>query len=442
MVINKLTIQNFKKYESQTFEFEPHFNLLIGNNGSGKTTILDALAVAAGVWLLDVPDPSIININTKINSKRNIQQSDIHQIFMQRGDRGQFQPQEFAQVRVKGKINGIPHEWTRERRNGRANNTNVKEVTGFIQQCYQRAIDSDDELLPIIAYYGAGRAWLPANQRTDRTKSRSNRWAAFYDCLNERIRFADIEIWFKDEALERGNREGQWRPGFNAVRWALRECVPELSALWFDSSRQEMVFEINGEPQPFSSLSAGQCMMVALVADIAIKMVTQNAHLIPFQGEEYTGDDPPPVLKKTPGLVLIDELDAHLHPSWQRRIASDLKRTFPRIQFVCTTHSPQLIGELEPKEIILLSDEGEASHPPRSFGMDTNRVLEEIMGASPRNKDIAGKLKHLLTLIDNEDLDGAKKAKEELERELGDNDPELTYAESLISFLETPLAEA
>ena len=100
--------------------------------------------------------------------------------------------------------------------------------------------------------------------------------------------------------------------------------------------------------QPFTNLSAGQRTMLALVADLAIKMVTQNNYLVPEDDPAPTNGALPDVLAQTPGVVLIDELDVHLHPRWQRRVASDLKSTFPRIQFVCTTHSPQVIGEVAP----------------------------------------------------------------------------------------------
>jgi len=336
--------------------------------------------------------------------------------------------------------------WARVLYNARTSDAEAREVKGIIKQCYQRIGDGEEVVLPVIAYYGAGRGWLPSRQRLTANRETKNnlssRWAAFYDCLNERIRFPDIDVWFKREAGERGNRNGQWRPGFNAVRWALLQCVPGLSELWFDYDLDQMAFNINGQSQPFENLSAGQRMMVALVADIAIKMVTQNAHLVPSQNTAHdNSDECPLVLKETPGLVLVDELDVHLHPSWQRRIATDLKRTFPRIQFVCTTHSPQLVGELEPHEVILLSDTGQPSHPERSLGLDSNHVLEEIMGASPLDQETRSQRKTLNNLIDKEDLDGAKRIKEEMVNRLGHNHPEVLRAGVRISFLEVPPTE-
>ena len=118
------------------------------------------------------------------------------------------------------------------------------------------------------------------------------------------------------------------------------------------------MLSIGGQARTFTNLSAGQRTMVALVADIAIKVVTQNSCLVP---EERTATDDkslPEVLQQTPGLVLIDEIDAHLHPRWQRRVVSDLKRTFPLIQFVCTSHSPFIIQSLEAGELRTLDPGG------------------------------------------------------------------------------------
>lgn len=227
------------------------------------------------------------------------------------------------------------------------------------------------------------------------------------------------------------------RPGFEAVRRAILRCVPDADAIWFDSDREQIVLSIHAKAQPFDNLSAGQRMMLALIADLAIKAVTQNAFLLP-PDELGPLDYPlPRVLRETPGLVLIDELDVHLHPKWQRRIATDLKETFPSIQFVCTSHSPQVIGEVRPEELRLLDEE--VTIPKRSFGIDSSRILEEVMDAQPRNESVDNSLKELFELIDKEDFDAARKILPEIEEKLGPDDPDITRAHTLMTFLESKL---
>jgi predicted ATP-binding protein involved in virulence len=113
-----------------------------------------------------------------------------------------------------------------------------------------------------------------------------------------------------------------------------------------------------------------------------------------------------------------------------------LKATFPSLQFIATTHSPQLIGQAEPQEVTLL-DGGEATNPPRSFGVDSSRVLEEVMGASARDREVQGLLARLFKLVDEEDFDRARALLADVEQKLGSDDPEVARARALMTFLES-----
>lgn len=225
------------------------------------------------------------------------------------------------------------------------------------------------------------------------------------------------------------------RPGYEIVKFAILGGVPEAQDLWFDSDRGEIVISISHRPIPFSNLSAGQKVMVALIADIAIKMVTQNAAFLSDISQKDP-DELPLVLQKTPGLVLIDEIDVHLHPKWQRHVVEDLIHTFPAIQFVCTTHSPVIIGEV-PAECVRSLQAEAAMIPPYALGLDANRVLDEVMGVEEeRNEEVSQKLYTIFQLIEDEDFDQARQAITKLANKIGDLDPEITHAKSLIKFLE------
>ena len=135
-------------------------------------------------------------------------------------------------------------------------------------------------------------------------------------------------------------------------------------------------------------------------------------------------------LKETSGLVLIDELDLHLHPKWQRRIIGDLKRIFPKIQFFATTHSPQVIGEARPEEIVLLTPQGQ-KRPIGSYGMDSNWVLECVMEAEDRNPAVAKRIKDVFDAIDDDRIEEAKGLIAALRSDIG-NAPDIVGAESYI----------
>jgi predicted ATP-binding protein involved in virulence len=435
MRIDRLHIENFKKFSSQDFDFHPHFTLLVGDNGSGKTSVLDALAVAMGIWLVRPPDSEVRN------SRRKILPSEIRLIPSQEGDRIQFREVTPATIRASGNIAGQDGiDWA-QRSRGTSRTEVFRDWRAYqiIQAIYDRDRRGEKILCPVLAYYGAGRAWLPSNERVPKARKpndQARRWAAFYDCFNERIRFAELRRWFLGETIAAGNRNGRMRPGFDVVKRAILRCLPEADGIWYDNDRQQIVFSIAGNAQPFDNLSAGQKMMLALVADLAIKAVTQNAYLLPPDELGPDHESLPKVLLETPGVVLIDELDVHLHPKWQRRVASDLKETFPCIQFICTSHSPQVIGEVKPEEVRSL-DGGEVTTPTRSFGIDSSRVLEEVMDATSRNESVEALLRELFGLIDTENFNDARELLTKVEAQLGPDDPEVTRARALMTFLES-----
>jgi predicted ATP-binding protein involved in virulence len=128
-------------------------------------------------------------------------------------------------------------------------------------------------------------------------------------------------------------------------------------------------------------------------------------------------------LEQAPGVVTIDELDLHLHPKWQRHVIHDLKAVFPSLQFIATTHSPQLIGEALPEEVIRLGQQ-ESSHPAQSFGMDSNWILRHLMGADDRDREVKAKLEEIETLINGFRLEAAQTKIDELRNSIG-NHPDL-----------------
>lgn len=433
MRIDQLQIRNFKQFSDYTLDLHPNFTLLLGDNGTGKTSLLDALAIAAGIWLVNPPD------TTLASSKRNILTSEIRLEAIESGDITQFVEHKPVQITATGCIGDQNIQWTRQiKENGsRTSNAEAKAALEIISDLFKRDKYREKLWFPITAYYGAGRAWIASN-KTDPKATKSNgsarRWDAFYHCFEERIRISDLQTWFQKEALASLQYQGKMRPSYEAVKFAILKGIPDARNLWFDSDRGEIVISVKDRPIPFSNLSAGQKVMVALIADIAIKIATQNAV---FLSDKNTlePDELPLVLKETSGLVLIDEIDVHLHPKWQRHVIEDLTQTFPAIQFVCTTHSPIVIGEVPADRIRILQTEA-AIIPSNAFGLDANRVLYEVMDGRERNERLAEKLHAMFQLIDDEDFDQARQVIKELAITIGSLAPEITHAKSLIKFLE------
>jgi predicted ATP-binding protein involved in virulence len=443
MKIHQLEVTNFKQFSSLSLDLHPQFTLLVGENGAGKTSILDALAIALSIWLAqEKPDSSLQN------SSRNILPGEIHLRADQIGDRIQFREIKPVIIKAEGEFeDGKALAWERQIKiNGsRTTNTGAKKALEHIKNIYKQDMEGLHPTCPILVYYGAGRAWLPSKESAIKSTPHpvAKRWSAYYDCFNERIRFGDITAWFNREVTAAGARGGQLRPGYEVVKLAILECIPDATDLWFDADRDELILQLQGKSQPISNLSAGQRMMFALVADIAIKIVTLNAHLLP--ADTLTAEDYPlpRILLNSSGVVLIDELDVHLHPRWQRQVATDLKRIFPRLQFVCTSHSAQVIGELNPEEIRLLTPQG-IQQPRIAFGADSNWILDFIMPgqASSVNLEIKQLQDQVEEALDDFELDTARSYLTQLETRLGGATGETTRLHSTLETLAILQAEA
>lgn len=412
MRIEQLHIQNFKCFEDRTFDLDPRFTLLVGDNGAGKTTVLDALAVAAGVWLVNPPD------STLVNSGRNILSKEIRLVSKQQGDRTQFVECKPVSITATGEIANRGVQWCRQiRRDGtRTTNVDAKAALEIIENHFSRNQNGEDVLSPVIAYYGAGRTWLPARGRRlrgQRGNGPARRWEAFYNCFDERVGMNDLQLWFQREIIA-AYQSGKLRPGYEAVKRAILRCVPDADDIWYDGDRAEIALSISGQAQPFTNLSAGQQTMVALSAEIAIKAVTQNAYLVSEDRLTSNDDFLPEVLQQTPGLVLIDEIDVHLHPKWQRRVVVDLKETFPQIQFVCTSHSPFIIQSLEAGELRTLDQSGPllVEYANRSIEDIAEEIQQvDIPQQSLRAYELTQATERYFALLENE---GDEEASEEL----------------------------
>jgi predicted ATP-binding protein involved in virulence len=169
-------------------------------------------------------------------------------------------------------------------------------------------------------------------------------------------------------------------------------------------------------------LSDGEKCLLALAGDLGRRLALANPSLAnPLSGE---------------AVVMIDEIELHLHPGWQRMVVERLRETFPNCQFILTTHSPQVLSQVPADSVILLDRFQRAELPAGTQGRDSNSILEEIMGVSRRPQDTADRIHEIARMIDREQLPRAREALDELARKMGENDSEVVRLRSLIEFLE------
>lgn len=367
MKIDRLLVKNFKGFDSREFSFHPEFNLVVGMNGTGKTSALDALSVAVGSWFLGVRGADTRHIRPNEVFLGDFEREDIdeegHRHF-----RVQWERVYPCEVTAHGNVQGHHVFWSRSLNSpsGRTTYGNAASIKQLAAKADQAIRKGQDILLPLVSYYGTGRLWQEPREAFTvsdpmkvASKEEQSRLAGYWNSVDPRLSVSQLTRWIARQSWITYQQQNRVPPVFNAVKEALVACVEDAQNLYFDATLGEVVVEFSGGTQPFSNLSDGQRCMLAMVGDIAHKAAKLNPQL----GSK--------VLQETTGVVLIDELDLHLHPRWQRRVIEDLRRTFPKIQFICTTHSPFLIQSLRSGEELIMLD----GQPTANLG---NLSIEEI----------------------------------------------------------------
>lgn len=172
------------------------------------------------------------------------------------------------------------------------------------------------------------------------------------------------------------------------------------------------------EIHPLSEMSDGYRNMLSMVADIAYRMALLNPQLLDK------------VTEKTSGVVLIDEIDLHLHPAWQRHIVGALKKIFPKVQFIVSTHAPSVISSVPQDEIVILENHQVRKAEMPTYGKDANSILKTVMDVPERPDYVAEKLTAFYECLSRSDLKQARKMIDEIKNILGEDDPEVVGAET------------
>ncbi len=391
MQINRLHLKNFRNFAEISINLNPHFNVLIGNNGTGKSTLLQALQVATGAFFLSLP---YVN-------RRHIQEDEIRfSINPETKQSKYFTP---TIVEATGFINGSG-EFTWRRvipEYGKYTSAKSEDIGRMreISEQYAKSLDTitNRPMLPVIAYFGVKQLGGKVVRKKRIKKNRVIIKDGYYNALGSNSDEATFTQWFYyyEENLK---DDLEFKGTYEAVIEAIETAIPYLKNVAFDNFRLELVADCEIEDQPIkrlphSLMSDGVKRMLGIVADIAYRCIVLNG---------YRGKS---AVRETSGVIMIDELDMHLHPSWQRLVVSNLKAAFPNIQFVVTTHSPFIVQSLESDELINLDFIMDV--PPNEMKID--EVATDVMGVdsaySAENVKRYDEAKRILKLIDTESKD-------------------------------------
>jgi predicted ATP-binding protein involved in virulence len=422
MKLVSIQLENFRGLAKQTINLEPvHFwagklqpIVFIGGNGSGKSSLLDAIAMLLSWMTARLSNPR--------GRGRTLEEKDIS-------------IPNATSAKLCIRLEPSPQwtiSWLLDRTRKGLNIKTTGKTTGKYETLnnwleYHRNHYQHDskKSFPTIVYYPSDRRFnsysLVSIQKRGFTQldayencfePQKNNFQSFFEWFNyqsavENYQRLDEDLNYKD-------------PNLSAVRNAIPHILKGFENLRIvrTSSSTKLVIDKEGVPLNVEMLSDGEKNLLTLAGDLARRLAIANPGLSdPLQGE---------------AIVLIDEIELHLHPQWQSTIIENLCKTFPNCQFILTTHSPQIITNLESVYLLTPSSDGIICESVRTYGKDSNRILETIMGAPERSKQIQQEFDRLFNLIDKNQFTEARQLRLKLLEELQDDAPELVRATWII----------
>lgn len=397
MKIKKLHLHDFRGIRELTLDMQGKNTVLFGINGVGKSTILSAIN------LLYAP---ILNKLTRQRIKQtiNIELSDIRA--------GKASADISAEYIFGQDLDTFTFGRSITYENKRSINTvQLEKLVEHYEELYvgSQWVDENNNLItgysnfniPIFVNYGVNRLVLKTPLRFRKTPS-YGQFGAFEKAIENQIAFDKLFEWFFDQEfyenmMKKENPE-YYDKELVAVKTAMLAMLDNCDDIHIIAKPYSMRITKDGENLDVLQLSDGEKCTLALFGDIARRLAQANPSLEePLKGE---------------GVVLIDELELHMHTSWQRKAIPALTKTFPNIQFIITTHSPQILGEIgdEFNLFSLFEDKKEINIQPISslFGIDSNAILEDSMHTDSVNQLIKSKIEEMYCYIEQKKYENAE----------------------------------
>lgn len=387
--IDRLELSNYRCFSNCVIDLHPSLTVLVAENAQGKSAILDAIAIA-----LD-PIVSTIVGTTASSFPRGA-------VHLKRDDAGRMVPALPTKIHATASIAGRAMvTWERElvsvSKRSRPSTRDLKEVLASSTRLAEASKDDSSNILPTVAYYRTDRLWTSQSERTRRTGPSTGRGRAlgYQDWSSPTSSFGAFVDWYRSAFSELGASTSKFREKGDRIERQLAAVHEAISSAleptgwcslsWQSSWSGDDNQIINGEclavehsargMLPLQFLSDGVKNMISLVADLSYRCVRLNPEL---------GVD---AAARTPGVVLIDEIDMHLHPRWQQVVVGLLTKAFPCVQFIVTTHSPQVLSTVDYESIRLIrldGTNGVVSRPSyQTKGIESADILARLMNVDP-----------------------------------------------------------
>lgn len=399
MYLERLTLCNYRCFESLQIDFHPELTVLVAPNGGGKTTVLDAARVA--LW----PYVKGFDLGSQTGKGATIQIRDVRLAQSESNMEPQLPSRIEAHGRWGAELSNRTWVQTRERVRRNTNtrsDAETRRLTAFAGQLEQQVRGAAGQItLPLVSYLGTSRLWFEGRftsvaQDVTLNASDYSRTSGYLDCLSYSSSFKAFTAWYgwifrsyreeQIQALEQERSLSETGQRFatvidvitRAVDALVREATGWHGLEYKASQHQQLVMHHQQFGRmPVDMLSDGVRNAIAMVADLAFRAYKLNPHL---------GVN---VALQTPGIALIDEVDMFLHPSWQQIIAGALRSAFPRLQFIVTTHSPQVLSTVRRENIRVFGPDPHgnivAAEPMAStYGEPSGDVMQSVMLVDPQ----------------------------------------------------------
>lgn len=450
MKLTKIQIANFRCFESLKLELQPDVNILVGVNGAGKTTILDAVAMA----LYDIVAANGAGGKRQRSAQlASLKETDIHvvpgknplegrkdHVLISASARDFYPVGHFSETALDGSErllewdNFISYSGPTGFHYENGSSERLATIYTYFHELWKEIRSQPEALipLPVVAFYRSDRRFRATSKTTDFLSGSTERNIAYQMALHAGQSFNDAQEWFYlRENTELRERQQQGKdtdfqfPDLRAVREAVRRCVDNVANIFFIENKLAVsLVTAKGTPSELllEQLSDGYQNLLSIVFDYARRLAQANPHF------------PEPL--NAPGILLIDEIELHLHPGWQQTVVPQLQRTFPNTQLIITTHSPQVLSTVRSENVHFIDDFHVIQPLPDdvgTLGAESSRIMQEVFGVHTRPSRIqtVKNLTQYLTLVEQGQYDSetASALRRELEEDLGKHDPDLLTAD-------------
>lgn len=415
MYLERVSLKNYKAFENLKIELQPGINLLVGDNGAGKTSVLDGIAVALGGLF----------VNVQGVSAKNIVKDDVHLVVNAMGDASTTITYcEPVALGCSLKIDDETYEWMRIREELSSNHTKTddKRVSAWM-----KTITNNPEAnLPLLSYQSAARVWRVkrGDFGTKAKRKLDDRRCGYIGCLDQSMDINAIQEWYmkqEQSAFIKGKNIREYEL-FKRIVSSFMKVISELDeypTIYYSRQFEELVYADAQQEIAVSKMSAGYQSLLWMVMDLAYRVCMLNPELCDKS--------------QIKGIVLIDEIDMHLHPKWQWNIISALKETFPNVQFIITTHSPIVISSAKNANIVLLDEKTEITYLSDCFGYNVDDVLVYRQESVSRPRKVQKIINEIEEAVENDDFAVAETQLSELGKLLGEHNTEYKNMEGFVN---------